>query len=157
MSHVLIVEDDRMNARLFEVILNRRGGFDVSVTVDPAEILRMAAAHQTDAIIMDVSLTDCSFEGRPVNGLDISRMIKKNPRSAEIPVILATAHAIEGDEKRFLAASLADDYIAKPVTDQEYFLGKIRKHLASSKTASRPRQPAADPSSLPAESTELCS
>ena len=94
MAHVLVVEDDRMNARLFEVILRRRGGFEVTTTEDVGEVFRLAKGRLIDLIIMDVSLANCIHEGKAVDGLQITKKLKTDAETADIPVILATAHAL---------------------------------------------------------------
>jgi len=129
MAHVVVVEDDKMNAKLIEAILRRRGKFDVTITEDVAEVLRLARAHLVDLIMMDVSLGRCEHEGRAMDGLSITRLIKENAETAEIPVILATAHAMEGDRERFLEQSKADDYLAKPIVDQEELVAKVNSFI----------------------------
>ncbi len=70
---------------------------------------------------MDVSLSDTTLDGEPVDGLDLTRAIKQDPAIRHIPVILATAHAMRGDREDFLAQSGADDYLVKPVVDHNAF------------------------------------
>jgi two-component system cell cycle response regulator DivK len=135
MAHVLVVEDDRMNAKLFEVILRRRGGFEVTVTEDVQELLRLAENRAVDVIIMDISLANSRHEGKSMDGVQITRKLKDDPRTAGIPVILATAHAMRGDRERFLEASKADDYIAKPVVDQEKLIQKVQSFLKKKDTS----------------------
>ena len=125
MPRVAIVEDDKMNARLFEAVLRRRGGFDVTITEDVSELLRLAGDGQIDLVIMDVSLANCELDGKPIDGLGITRKIKENPQTSSIPVILATAHVMLGDRERFLDLSKADDYIAKPIMDQAGLIEKV--------------------------------
>lgn len=132
MAHVLVVEDDKMNARLFEVILRRRGGFEVTVTENVPELLRLAESRAVDVIIMDISLSNSRHEGKAIDGVQITRKLKDDPRTADIPVILATAHAMRGDRERFLEASKADEYIAKPVVDQEKLIQTVQSFLKPS-------------------------
>ena len=129
MSRIVIVEDDKMNAKLFEVVLRRRGGFDVKITEDVEELMRLASQGLVDLVIMDVSLPNCRFEGKAVDGLTITRKLKQNPQTAEIPVILATAHAMHGDRERFLELSAADDYISKPIMDQAGLVEKVKSFI----------------------------
>jgi CheY-like chemotaxis protein len=129
MPHVVIVEDDKMNARLFEVVLRRRGGFDVTVTEDIDELLRLARGRHVDLIVMDVSLANCSIDGQPVDGVDITRRIKEDPATSDIPVILTTAHAMRGDRERLLSLSGADHYLAKPILDQTELVERINSFL----------------------------
>ena len=128
MRHVIVVEDDTMNATLFRTVLERRCSCRVTLTESGDEAV--AAARQgADAILMDVSLRDTSFEGARVSGVDLCRVLKGDPQTACIPVILATAHAMRGDEESLLRESGADDYVSKPILDLESFSRKIRRWL----------------------------
>ena len=135
MPHVVIVEDDKMNARLFQVVLERRGGFQVTLTEDTVELLRLVNEQSVDLIIMDVSLANSRYEGKPIDGLQITRKIKDNPLTSDVPVILTTAHAMRGDRERFLLESKADDYMAKPILDQAGLLENVRKLIKKRETA----------------------
>jgi two-component system cell cycle response regulator DivK len=127
MKHALVVEDDAVNAVLFRKMLERRGQFRVTVTESPEEVMRLASSNEVDLIIMDVSLADSRWQGEPVNGVDICRMLKADPATAGIPVILATAHAMRGDQQRLLAVSGADDYVSKPIIDHDAFVAQARR------------------------------
>jgi CheY-like chemotaxis protein len=129
MKHVVVVEDDPMNARLFRMVLERRGHWKVTVTEDPAELMRLACSGEVHAVVMDVSLHDSRWQGRPVNGVDLCRLLKDDPRTAGIPVLLATAHAMRGDEQRFLVESGADDYVSKPVMDHGAFVTQVKRWI----------------------------
>jgi CheY-like chemotaxis protein len=125
MRHVLVVEDDPQNALLFRKILEKRGGFRVSMSEDPIEILAIVDAG-VDLVVMDVSLAHSHYEGRQVNGVDICRLIKHHPLRAHVPVLLATAHAMRGDAENLVAESGADDYASKPIVDQSAFVEHVR-------------------------------
>ncbi|TMQ69697.1 MAG: response regulator [Candidatus Eisenbacteria bacterium] len=128
MKHVMVVEDDPVNAALFRMLLERRGGCRVTVTESPEEILRVA--HEgIDAIVMDISLKGSTYQGRPVSGVDMCRLLKASPATAKIPVVLATAHAMRGDDERLKAQSGANDYVSKPVVDHQAFVAQIRHWL----------------------------
>ncbi len=124
MKHVLVVEDDPQNAMLFRKILEKRGGYRVSLSEDPAEILAMVDVG-VDLVVMDVSLAHSHYEGRQVNGVDICRLIKRHPRRAHVPVMLATAHAMRGDAEKLMAESGADGYASKPIVDQVAFVEQV--------------------------------
>lgn len=124
---ILIVEDDPINVKFMKVVLQRRGGFEVLVSEDVDEILRMAAQEGLSAIIMDISLTRSIHLGRNVDGVYITRLLKGDPATRSIPVVLATAHAMAGDKERFLATTGAEHYISKPIHDPEDFLREIHK------------------------------
>ena len=125
MTTVLIVEDDPINYRVFSKILTKRGGLDVKGTEDVQEVLKIAGSGEIDVILMDVSLANSVYEGQPVDGIKITQMLKSNPETAELPVILVTAHAMQGDRENFLKQSGADGYISKPVVDHQQFIEQI--------------------------------
>jgi CheY-like chemotaxis protein len=129
LPHVLVVEDDVTNARLFEVMLERRGGFKVTTTQDVALLFDLATSRSIDLVLMDVSLPNSRHEGREIDGLQLTRKLKEDPRTADIPVVLATAHAMRGDRERFLAASKADDYVSKPIVDQAGLIARLKDIL----------------------------
>ena len=128
-TKILIVEDDPINVKFMSVVLIRKGKYEVVVSEDVPEILAIAAAGEISAIIMDISLSRSTFEGKKVDGIFITRMLKANPATAGIPVILATAHAMSGDRERFLAETGAEHYLSKPIHDPDHFLGEVRKVL----------------------------
>ncbi|ALB39510.1 MULTISPECIES: response regulator [Nostocales] len=125
MKTVLIVEDDLINARVFSKILSKRGGVEVKHTEDVDEVMKIAQSHEIDLILMDVSLSHSVYQGKSVDGIKITQMLKSNPLTANLPVILVTAHAMEGDRENFLNQSGADGYISKPVVDHQLFIDQI--------------------------------
>jgi CheY-like chemotaxis protein len=125
MTTVLIVEDDPINYRVFAKILTKRGGLEVKGTEDVEEVMRIAQLREVDVILMDVSLSHSVYQGKAVDGIKITQMLKSNPQTASLPVILVTAHAMEGDRENFLKQSGADGYISKPVVDQQQFIAQI--------------------------------
>jgi CheY-like chemotaxis protein len=130
MATVLIVEDDPMNFRVFSKILTKRGGLSVLGTEDVEEILQLTSTGQVDIVLIDVSLCRSVYEGKAVDGIRITQLLKSNPQTAPIPVILVTAHAMEGDRELFLANSGANGYIAKPVVDHENFVSEVKKAIS---------------------------
>jgi two-component system, cell cycle response regulator DivK len=129
MKTVLIVEDDLINARVFSKILTKRGGLAVKHTENVDEVMKIAEAHEADIILMDVSLSRSMYQGKPVDGIRITQILKANPQTADLPIILVTAHAMEGDRENFLKQSGADDYISKPVVDHQRFVDQIKALL----------------------------
>ncbi|MDJ0535193.1 MAG: response regulator [Xenococcaceae cyanobacterium MO_207.B15] len=125
MTTVLIVEDDPINFRVFSKILTKRGGLEVKGTEDVEEVLKFAKSGEIDVILMDVSLANSVYQGIPVDGIKITQMLKSNPETASLPVILVTAHAMQGDREAFLKQSGADGYISKPVVDHQKFIQQI--------------------------------
>ena len=129
MKTVLIVEDDPINARVFSKILTKRGGLGVKHTEDVEEVMEIAQAKGADIILMDVSLSNSVYQGKSVDGIKITQMLKADPETASLPIILVTAHAMEGDRENFLKQSGADGYISKPVVDHQEFVDKIKALL----------------------------
>lgn len=129
MKTVLIVEDDLINARVFSKILTKRGGLKVKHTEDVEEVLKIAQAGEADLILMDVSLAHSVYQGKSMDGIKITQMLKADPKTAKLPIILVTAHAMQGDRENFLQQSGADGYISKPVVDHDSFVEQIRALL----------------------------
>lgn len=125
MKTVLIVEDDLINARVFSKILTKRGGLDVKHTENVDEVMEIARSGAADLILMDVSLSRSMYQGKSVDGIKITQILKSDPQTARLPVILVTAHAMQGDRENFLSQSGADGYISKPVVDHQEFVDKI--------------------------------
>ncbi len=134
MKTVLIVEDDLVNARVFSKVLSKRGGFAVKHTENVDEVMDIVQSGQVDIVLMDVSLAHSMYQGRPVDGIKITQMIKADPDTADLPIILVTAHAMEGDRENFLTQSGADDYISKPVVDHQKFVDQIKALLPTEAT-----------------------
>ena len=129
MKHILVVEDDPHNAILFRKVLERRGGFTVTLSESTEEILKLTQSGEVDLVIMDVSLANTRHQGQNVGGVELCHMIKNHPMSAAVPVILATAHAMRGDAETLLAESGANDYVAKPIVDHEAFVAQVKSQI----------------------------
>jgi CheY-like chemotaxis protein len=71
---------------------------------------------------MDVNLPEAQWNGEEVSGADISQFLKTDPKTAEIPIILVTAYAMQGEQQKLLATSQADGFFAKPITEYESLL-----------------------------------
>lgn len=120
MAKILLVEDNEMNRDMLSRRLARRG-YEVVMAVDGEQGVAMAAAEAPALVLMDMSLPG-------VDGWEATRRIKAAPATASIPVVALTAHAMEGDREKALAAG-ADDFDVKPV-ELERLLGKIEALLA---------------------------
>lgn len=132
MTTALIVEDEAINVKVFSKILTKRGGLAVLHTENVEEVMQIAQSGGADIILMDVSLSNSYYQGKPMNGLQITQMLKANPKTASLPVILVTAHANEGDRENLLEVSHADGYIPKPVLDHQEFLNRILEMIPKS-------------------------
>ena len=118
MATILIVDDEPENIELLNRRLSRRG-FTVVGATSAEEGLSVALAEKPHLILMDIKMPN-------LDGFDAMRMLQADPGTAGIPVIALTAHAMQEDRDRALAAG-ARDYETKPV-DLDRLLAKIR-HL----------------------------
>ncbi len=106
MPKVLLVEDNEMNRDMLSRRL-MRNGYDVVIAVNGQEGIDMAASERPDLILMDMSL--------PVlDGWEATRRLKADPATSSIPVIALTAHAMDTDREKALAAG-CDDFDTKPI------------------------------------------
>lgn len=125
MKTVLLVEDDPINILVFTKILKKRGGLEVKHTEDVEEVIQLAESGTIGIVLMDVSLSNSVYQGKPIDGLKITKMLKGNAQTAKLPVVLVTANAMSGDRENFLKQSDADEYITKPVTDHQKFVDQV--------------------------------
>jgi two-component system, cell cycle response regulator DivK len=121
MAKVLIIEDNAANMKLATILLESAGHTVLSAT-DAEAGLTSARGEQPDLILMDIQLPG-------MDGLEATRLLKRDDATRAIPVIALTALAMKGDEERIRAAGCIG-YIAKPMRYQE-FLATIAAQLAS--------------------------
>ena len=103
---VLIVEDNALNMRLFSDLLEA-SGYATLQCVDGAKAVGLALEATPDLIIMDIQLPE-------VSGLDITRWLKDDERTSEIPVLAVTAFAMRTDEELVREAG-CEGYLSKPI------------------------------------------
>ena len=106
MPRILLVEDNEMNRDMLSRRLQRKG-YSVLIAVDGEQGLATAYSEMPDLILMDISLPF-------IDGYEVTRRLKANPRTKHIPVIALTAHALLTDRDKALRAG-CDDYDTKPV------------------------------------------
>lgn len=107
---ILLVEDDEDNRAMYRQYLEW-DGFRVVEATDGLQALRQAASLTLAAIVMDLALPR-------LDGWDVARRLKADPRTRHIPVLALTAHAFEDDAKRASAAG-CDGYLAKPCLPED--------------------------------------
>jgi CheY-like chemotaxis protein len=129
MTKILLVEDNEMNRDMLGRRLQRHG-FAVCFAVDGPSGVSMAADEVPDLILMDVALGDL------MDGWEATRRIKDNPRTADIPIIALTAHALASDRDKSVEVGCAE-YDTKPV-DLPRLLGKINACLAAAQALRDP-------------------
>ena len=101
------------------------GGHAVEITEDGDEVLARCASGEIDAVVMDVSLASTRVEGERLDGVRLIRLLEERCPGGRPPVLLMTAHAMRGDRSRLLAASGAEDYIAKPIVDHHELVDRV--------------------------------
>jgi len=119
--NILVVEDNDMNMQLVEFLLEE-GGYHIVKATSGEEALAITrdGAGRPDLILMDIHLPG-------MDGLSVVRAIKSDDRTARIPILALTAHAMRGDKDRFLEAG-CDGYISKPI-DVKTFIASIERYL----------------------------
>lgn len=125
MSKILLIEDNEMNRDMLYRRLARRG-YDVVMAVDGAQGVAVAEAERPDLILMDMSLP-------VIDGWEATRRVKASEVTRRIPIIALTAHAMEGDRDKAIAAG-CDDYDTKPI-EIARLLAKMEALLARAKPA----------------------
>jgi two-component system phosphate regulon response regulator PhoB len=127
---VLVVDDEPEAVELVEFNL-KQAGFDVLTAADGAEALKKAHSSLPGLVVLDLMLPE-------VDGLEVCKMLRRDPATATIPIVMVTAKAAEID--RILGLELgADDYITKPFSPRELVL-RVKRILQ------RGRGPEEDPS-----------
>ncbi len=117
---VLIVEDNELNIKLFNDLLEAHG-YATLQTKDGIEAMKMARLHRPDLILMDIQLPE-------VSGLEVTKWLKEDPDLRAIPVVAVTAFAMKGDEDKIRQGG-CEAYIAKPISVAK-FLETVQRFLA---------------------------
>ncbi|MBO9360927.1 MAG: response regulator [Thermoflexus sp.] len=107
---ILVVDDDLQTVKLISLLLQRKGYRTLPAT-SGVQALAKAQTEQPDLIILDVMMPD-------LDGLEVCRRLRANPRLSAIPILMFTAKAAVGDKIAGLQAG-ADDYLTKPVHPAE--------------------------------------
>ncbi len=103
---ILVVDDNAANLKLARVLLVSEG-YQVRTAADAEEALRVLESFAPRLILMDVQLPG-------IDGLQLTRQIKADPRHRNIIVVALTAYAMKGDEEKARAAG-CDGYVSKPI------------------------------------------
>jgi len=119
MSRILVVEDESAIAELISINL-RHAGFEVTLAASAS-----AAQYEVDRVLPDLVVLDWMLPGQ--SGVALARQWRGATRTKELPIIMLTARADEGDKIAGLDAG-ADDYVTKPFSTNE-LLARIRAVL----------------------------
>jgi two-component system cell cycle response regulator DivK len=122
-KRILVVEDEEANiAVLLNILQLMMQQEQVVVARDGHEGIQMAYEYSPEVILMDLSLPK-------LDGWEVTRSLKSNPRFKDVPILALTAHAMVGDRDRALKAG-CDDYFSKPIEVDE-FIQFMRPYLTS--------------------------
>ena len=115
---VLVVEDNELNMKLFNDLLEAHG-YGTVQTRNGNEALDLAREHKPDLILMDIQLPE-------VSGLQVTQWLKEDAQLRHIPVIAITAFAMKGDEEKIRQGG-CEAYMSKPISVAK-FLETVRNY-----------------------------
>ena len=118
LKSVLVIEDNELNLKLIRTLL-QIAQYEVHAAENAETGMQLAADKQPDLILMDVQLPG-------MDGLSAVRTMKENSRTRDIPVVVVTSCAMDGDEERVMAAGCIG-YITKPI-DTRMFVPTIQEY-----------------------------
>jgi two-component system, cell cycle response regulator DivK len=116
---VLIVEDNELNMKLFNDLLEANGIGTIK-TMNGLDAIELTRQHMPDLILMDIQLPE-------VSGLDVIKWIKSDDALKHIPIIAVTAFAMKGDEERIREGG-CEAYLSKPISVAK-FLETVKNYL----------------------------
>jgi PAS domain S-box-containing protein len=107
-AHILLAEDNEINQQIVVELLESAGVIiDVANNGTEAVDKVMSMLHSYDAILMDIQMPE-------MGGIEATRIIRADPRFADIPILAMTAHAMAEERQRCLGVGM-NDHITKPV------------------------------------------
>lgn len=118
-KRVMIVEDNELNMKLFNDLLEANG-YETVKTRNGLEALDLARENRPDLILMDIQLPE-------VSGLEVTKWLKEDDDLHAIPVIAVTAFAMKGDEERIRQGG-CEAYISKPISVSK-FVETVRSYI----------------------------
>ncbi len=119
MKRIAVVEDNPDNRLLVQAILEDK--YVVFEYENGIEALEGLKKDKPDLVLMDISLPE-------MDGTEVLEHIRADDNLKDLPVIALTAHAMSGDRERFLNIGF-NDYLTKPITDENILLDVIKKWL----------------------------
>lgn len=119
MARILIVEDNALNRALYEAMLGPEG-YELTLATTALEGLELALLERPEVILMDIGLP-------VIDGLEATRRLRENPANRSIRILAVSAHTLEGDRQRAVAAG-CDGFVSKPI-HKGTLLAEIRRQL----------------------------
>ena len=120
MKTILIVEDNDLNMRFFNDLL-QANGYNTLQSKKGSDVMSLVHEHKPDLILMDIRLPE-------ISGLEVTKKLKADDDLKLIPIIAVTALAMKGDEEKIREVG-CDEYITKPISIP-IFLGTVDKFLS---------------------------
>jgi len=118
-KRILVIEDQEDNRQIVRDLMTA-SGYELIEATTGEEGLEAAARERPDLILMDIQLPG-------IDGYEVTRRIKADPKLRQIPIIAVTSYALSGDDKKAFAAG-CDGYVTKPYSPR-LLLAKIREYL----------------------------
>jgi CheY-like chemotaxis protein len=121
---IAVVEDNPDNRLLVQAILEDL--YEITEYETGTEAVDGLAADAPDLVLLDISLPE-------MDGPEVLAWIRSHGELRNLPVIALTAHAMAGDREKFLAQGF-DDYVTKPILDEDILLDAIERWLEEKST-----------------------
>jgi two-component system cell cycle response regulator DivK len=118
-KRILVIEDQEDNRQIVRDLMTA-SGYELIEATTGEEGIEAAARETPDLILMDIQLPG-------IDGYEVTRRIKADPKLKKIPIIAVTSYALSGDDKKAFAAG-CDGYVTKPYSPR-LLLAKIREYL----------------------------
>ena len=122
MKTIAVVEDNADNRLLLRALLDDR--FRIVEFETGADAIAGLAGAGADVLLLDISLPG-------MDGVEVLAHLRGDARTARLPVVALTAHAMAGDRETYLRAGF-DDYVTKPIVDETVLLDAIDRQLGTS-------------------------
>ncbi|MHC4521749.1 MAG: response regulator [Planctomycetota bacterium] len=119
-ARVLFAEDDSLTSRMLASLLSDTAGIEVTRASDGQEAVRRALAEPFELILMDMEMPN-------VDGYEATQRLRE--AGVNVPIVALTAHALDGDRRRCIAAGCTD-YLSKPFS-RRVLLETLRTYLPS--------------------------
>jgi two-component system cell cycle response regulator DivK len=109
-DQILIVDDHPVNMKLTHFVLDLEG-YEVMTAESATQALEILASFPAQLILMDLQMPG-------MNGYELTKQLRSDPRTKDILILAVTAYAMKGDEERALAVG-CDGYVTKPIDPDE--------------------------------------
>jgi two-component system cell cycle response regulator DivK len=131
-KRILLVEDDFMNMRLAQHVLEAEG-YTVAKAATGQEALKQIESSLPDLILMDLQLPD-------IDGMTLVRILRAKDMTRDTNILALTAYAMKGDREKILKIG-CNDYISKPINVKE-FINTVRRYLGPGNQTKRSQKSA---------------